>query len=106
MNKAITMFRELGFTLYDSSERFLLYKFATDYDKMFVHFDLELKNYYVARSRFIDNCMPVFVPMNKRPQNIRHSAKYGYWQADMITHVDIRLHNAIHQQMIEFGWIK
>lgn len=104
--KALTMFDELGFKLHNSSESFLLYKFATDYDEILVHFDLELKRYYASWSRFIYNHEPMFVPMNERPQHLKHSAKYGHWQAEMITTIDVRLHNAIHQQMIELGWIK
>ena len=106
MNKALTMFNEIGFMLYNSSDSFLLYKFATDYDEMLVHFDLELKTYYTTWSRFVDNKEGAFVPMAQRPQNIRHSARYGHWQAEIITTIDIRLHNAIHQQVIELGWSK
>lgn len=106
MNNAITMFNELGFKLHNAGESFLLYKFATDYDEALVHFDLELKRYYVTWSMFVDHHDQVFVPMSERPQNIKHSAKYGNWQADVINEVDIRLHNAIHQQMIELGWIE
>lgn len=106
MINALTMFNELGFTLYNSSESCLVYKFATDYDEVCVHFDLELKTYSANYHRWIDNDEPTFVPMNARPQNIKHSAKYGHWQRDMEYQFDIKLHNAIHRQMIELGWIK
>ena len=106
MNNAITMFKELGFKLYNSGESFLVYKFATDYDEVVVHFDLELKTYYASCSRFVDHHDRVFVPMNERPQNIKHSAAYGRWQCETICKINAKLHNAIHQQMIELGWIK
>ena len=47
MNDAMSMFRELGFKLYNSGEDFYLYKYETDYDKVFIRFDLRLKNYNV-----------------------------------------------------------
>ena len=101
MNDAMSMFRELGFKLYNSAEDFYLYKYETDYDKVFIRFDLKLKNYNVICYRFVDNTEPKFVPMHERPQNIKHSSKYGHWQSDTAYNIDIKLHNAIHQQMKE-----
>ena len=43
--------------------------------------------------------------MSKRPQNIKHSAIYGHWQKEMYCEIGIELHNAIHQQIIELGWM-
>lgn len=106
MKNALTMFKELGFKLYYSSDNYLLYNYETDYDQVFVGFDLEPKTYDITWSRFVDNNESVFVPMNERPQNIKHSSKYGYWQRDPCYKVNIALHNAIHQQMIELGWIE
>lgn len=106
MNIAKSMFNELGFKLYDSREEFLLYKNETDYERIFVHFDLKLEIYYVYWEIFIDHCDEKFVSMGKRPQNIKHSAKYGYWQRNIEYNIDVRLHKAIHQQLIELGWIK
>lgn len=105
MNNAVTMFNKLGFKFHNSGDDFLLYMFETDYDKIFVRFDFKEKTYCATRSRFIDNNEQAYVPMNKRPQNIKHSAYYGYWQ-EMYHEIDIELHNAIHQQMIELGWIE
>lgn len=104
--KAVSMFNELGFKLYNSSESSLIYKFVTDYDEVNVHFDLELKTYFADWYRWVDNNERAFVPMNERPQNIKHSATYGHWQYDVDYRFDIKLHNAIHQQMRELGWIK
>lgn len=106
MNKAQAMFNDLGFKLYNSGEDFLLYKLETDYDKVLVNFNLELKTFYTDYHRFIDNSEAVFVPMNVRPQNIKHSAKYGHWQMESYHQINVNLHNAIHQQMVELGWIK
>ena len=104
--KSRTMFNELGFKLHNSGESFLLYKFATDYDEVTVRFDLENKSYSTTWSMWVDNDMETFVPMSARPQNIKHSAKYGCWKAQMWHDINVEQHNAIHQQMIELGWIK
>lgn len=103
--KALTMFNELGFKLYNSLETSLLYKYESDYDKIIIHFDLQNKTYYTTWSRFVDNNEQTFVPMNKRPQNIKHSCRYGHWQVEQHS-IGVKEHNAIHQQMIELGWIK
>ena len=105
MSKAQTMFSELGFKLYSTTESKILYKYETDYEEIVVFFDLENKSYYTTYSRFIDNNERAFVPMSERPQNTKHSCYYGHWQAEMWHDVDIKQHNAIHQQMIELGWI-
>lgn len=104
MKAALTLFHELGFNLYNSGEYFLLYKYESDYDAIFVYFDLLKKTYYTSWSRFVDNREGVFVPMNERPQNIKHSARYGHWQMEAYHEINVKLHNAIHQQMIELGW--
>lgn len=104
--KARTMFNELGFKLHNSSNSFLLYKFATDYDEIIVYFDLKKRTYYTNWSRFVDKNEQTFVPMEKRPQSTKHSCYYGHWQAEMYNEINIEQHNAIHQQMIELGWIK
>lgn len=106
MTNALMMFNELGFKLYDSGEYFLLYKYETDYVKVLVYFDLQQKTYYTTWSRFIDNNKQAFVPMAQRPQNTKHSAKYGHWQAEMYHEINVKQHEAIHQQMLELGWIK
>lgn len=106
MKNALTMFNELGFKLYNSGENFLLYKFETDYDQVFIRFDLGLKTYNAEWYMFVDNNELTFVPMNERPQNIKHSAKYGHWQRKMTYDINIKLHTAIHRQMTEFGWVK
>ena len=103
MNNAMSKFRELGFKL-DCGNDFYLYKYETNYDKVYVRFNLELKNYNVVLYRFVDNNEASFIPMNERPQNIKHSSKYGHWQIETEYDIDIKLHNAIHQQMIELGW--
>lgn len=105
MNNAIAMFQKLGFKLYNWGEDFYLYKYETDYEKIFIRFDLELKNYSLVWYRFIDNNESTFVPMDERPQNIKHSSKYGHWQIETTYSIDINLHNAIHQQMKEWEWI-
>lgn len=106
MSKAQTIFNELGFKLCASSETALLYQYKTDYEEVTVHFDLENKSYHATYSRWVDNSERAFVPMSERPQNTKHSCYYGHWQAEMWHEIDIAQHNAIHQQMIELGWIK
>ena len=98
------MFNKLGFKLYSSDESLLMYKFETDYDEMYVHFNLEIKTYAVYWNHFIDNSNMVFVPMEKRPQNIKHSSYYGHWQAEICSEISVKLHNAIHRQITELRW--
>ncbi len=106
MNNARTMFNELGFKLYNSGEDFLLYKYETDYDEVFIRFDLSKKTYSAESYMFIDNSDMVFVPMEQRPKNIKHSAKYGHWQREFTYGIEVKHFEAIHQQMIELGWLK
>lgn len=106
MKNAQKMFTELGFELYSSTKSVMLYKYATDYEEIVVFFDLENRTYYASYSRWVDNSERTFVPMSERPQNTKHSAYYGHWQTESWHNVDIEQHNAIHQQMIELGWIK
>lgn len=101
---AKTMFNELGFKLNNSGEN-LLYEFETDYDAIWVIFDLDLRTYSVGSYRFIEKRDKDWVPMKDRPQNIKHSSRYGGWQIDNFYDISIALHNAIHQQMKELGWI-
>lgn len=86
------MFNELGFKLHNSSGSFLLYKFATDYDEIVVRFDLLMQTYHTTWSRFIDKNEQAFVPMTERLQNIKYSAKYGRWQAQMWHNIDVIVH--------------
>ena len=106
MNNAVTMFKELGFELYYSGFDSLLYQYKTDYEELTVCFDLENESYHATYSRWVDNNERSFVPMSERPQNTKHSAYYGHWQAEMWHEIGIKEHNAIHQQMVELGWIK
>ncbi|MGN0807961.1 MAG: hypothetical protein ACI4MN_05915 [Candidatus Coproplasma sp.] len=103
---AAEMFKELGLDLYDSSHLALVYKYESDYQTLTVVFYLDNEVYAVVEDYFIDNERGVLVPMEERPQNIKHSAHYGYWQSETINQVGVKLHNAIHQQMIELGWIE
>lgn len=104
--KAKDLFNDLGFKKYIHSNTFLVYLFETDYDKLYIDFDLILKKYYLTSERFIDRNDIDFIPMEYRPQNIKHSARYGHWQSDSCIFIDMKLHNAIHQQLLELGWIK
>lgn len=47
-----------------------------------------------------------YVPMAKRPKDLKHTCRYGHWQHETSVYIDAKLHNAIHKQMIELGWIK
>lgn len=106
-SKAITLFRDLGFNLYNSGKDFLLYKYETDYEEVFIHFDLSKKTYCAYWNRFIDNNEKgSLIPMSKRPQNIKHSATFGHWQKEVYCEIGIELHNTIHQQIIELGWVE
>ena len=104
--KANNLFNDLGFKKNINSNTFLVYLFETDYDKFYVNFDLVLKRYYLTYERFIDRSDIDFIPMEERPQNIKHSASYGHWQSDNCIFISMELHNAIHQQLLELGWIK
>lgn len=103
---ALQMFNELGFKLYNSGEDFLLYKYGTDYDEIFVRFDLPQKEYVVYSYTFTEYHDSDFVPMNERPQNIKHCSKYGRWVGETQFVISIRLHKAITEQMRELGWIE
>lgn len=105
MNNALRMFQALKFSLLNSSETLLLYKYATDYDEVSVHFDLEQKTYLVSWNRWVDNSEETIVSMNARPQNTKHSSRYGHWQREIFNEISVELHKAIHQQMRELGWI-
>lgn len=107
--KANDLFKDLWFKKNIQSDTFLIYSFETDYDKLYVDFDLVLKIYYLISERFIDRLDRNdidFIPMEERPQNIKHSSHYGHWQSDNCIFIDMKLHNAIHQQLLELGWIK
>lgn len=104
--RANDLFNDLGFKKNIHSNTFLVYLFETDYDKLYVNFDLVLKRYYLISERFIDRNDIDFIPMEERPQNIKHSAHYGHWQSDNCIFISMELHNAIHQQLLELGWIK
>ena len=104
--RANDLFNDLGFKKNINSNTFLVYLFETDYDKLYVNFDLVLKRYYLTYERFIDRSDIDFIPMEERPQNIKHSASYGHWQSDNCIFISMELHNAIHQQLLELGWIK
>ena len=104
--KANDLFNNLGFKKNIHSNTFLAYLFETDYDKLYVDFDLVLKRYNILSERFIDRNDIDFIPMEERPQNIKHSASYGHWQSDNCIFISMELHNAIHQQLLELGWIK
>lgn len=43
--------------------------------------------------------------MDKREPNLEHCATYGYWQYETGAEFDVDVHNAIHQQMKEKGWL-
>ena len=103
---AIEKFAKIGLKLYNKTEYGITYKLESDYVEMSIHFDFQMKNYYIHLESFIDKNEPIFVPMADRPKETKHSARYGHWQAQMDVDIDVRLHCAIHQQMIELGWIE
>lgn len=83
MKSAKTMFEELGFKLDCIQKEFLLYTQRTDYNSIYVEFEMGLKSYSVKK--YIKGCG-------------------GWFREDCLVSPD--LHNAIHQQMIELGWIE
>ena len=105
MDNALKMFNEVGFKQLNWNDNFLLYEYATDYEQVVVCFDLQKQTYYTTYSRFVDDGEHAFVPMSERPQNTKHSCFYGHWQAEMWHEIGAGLHKAIHQQLIELGWI-
>ena len=100
------LFNDLGFRKTMHNESCLYYLSETNYDRLYIEFDLVLKRYSVFSERFIDRKDIDFIPMEERPQNIKHSASYGHWQSDNCIFIGMELHNAIHQQLLELGWIK
>lgn len=103
--KASDLFEKLGFRKRSESKDFLIYSFTTDYDNMCVYFELPTKRYNITYERFIDRTDVDFIAMDERPQNIKHSASYGHWERDSGVFVGSELHNAIHKQLAELGWI-
>lgn len=104
--KASDLFKELGFEKRYENESFLIYSFATDYDNMCVYFELPMKRYNVTYERFVDRTDVDFIAMDERPQDIKHSASYGHWERDNSVFVGVELHNAIHKQLSELGWVE
>lgn len=102
---ALSIFHKLGFELYNSGEDFLLYKYGNANDEMYVRFDLTLKSYSVYAYRFKVYSDDDFIPMSDRTQIIRHCSTFGRWVAEVQFVIDIKLHNAITEQMRELGWI-
>ncbi len=99
------LFNKIKFNLITSDDEWLIYEYKTDYDKIYVYFYKNKKTYKTQWFRFVDNTERIFVPMNERPENIKHSASYGHWQIDE-TEIWNELHSAIHQQLIELGWVE
>lgn len=98
------LFNEIKFNLSSNSDTMLVYTYKTDYEDISVFFNKEIKVYNILNMRFIDKAERTFVPMKERPENIKHSAYYGHWQKEDFA-FGSELHNAIHQQLIELGWI-
>lgn len=103
--EAKDLFRDLGFIILNQDKNVLVYSHKDDYNEMFVYFDLMIEMYSVTWHRFIDNLYD-YVPMAKRPKDLKHTCRYGHWQHETSVYIDAKLHNAIHKQMIELGWIK
>lgn len=99
------LFKELNFNLIPTGNDLLIYKYKTDYDEINVYFYIDKKAYETQYMRFKDNTENDFVPMKERPENIKHSAFYGHWQKEDCQ-IWCELHNAIHQQLVELGWIQ
>ena len=97
---------DLGFRKITQSNSDLVYAYEDDYVKVYVHFNLTNKTYMVNFETFIDRHDITFVPMKERPVNQKHTCAYGHWQSEMYVDIGMRLHNAIHKQLIELGWIK
>lgn len=104
--KAYDLFKKLGFEKRYENHDFIIYSFATDYDNMCVYFELPMKRYNITYERFVDRTDIDWIAMDERPQNIKHSASYGYWKRSSSVFVDMELHDAIHKQLLELGWIK
>lgn len=102
--KAIKLFNGLNFNLTTADDKLIIYKYETDYDKIFVYFFMDRKVYEVESFHFVDNTERTFVPMEERPENIKHSATYGHWQKWNFV-VWVELHNAINEQLKELGWV-
>lgn len=102
--EAKDLFRKLGFKKIAQNDSYLVYLYEDDYTKLSVHFELPFEMYCVNYEIFIDGFVD-FVPMKDRPENAKHSCRYGHWQREDFL-INTKLHNAIHQQLIELGWIK
>lgn len=103
--EAKDLFKDLGFIILNQDKNVLVYSHKDDYNRRFIYFDLKCWLYTATYERFIDNLYD-YVPMAKRPKDLKHTCRYGHWQHETSVYIDAKLHNAIHQQMIELGWIK
>ena len=90
--RARKLFNDLNFNLITADDKWLIYKYETDYDKIFVYFLKDRKVYEIECFHFVDNTERTFVPMEERPQKWN----FVVW---------VELHNAINEQLIELGWI-
>lgn len=103
--KASNLFKEIGFRR-EGNPRSITYRWKTDYDELCIDFDLEMKRYSTTSARFIDRTDVAFVSMKGRPELTKHSARYGHWVSDNCIFVNMKIHNAIHKQLLELGWIE
>lgn len=99
------MFKKAGFDLYDETPTTLIYKHEEPRFIYTIFFNLELKKVSITEENWIDSDTGSLVPMDKREPNLKHCAMYGYWQYDTGAEFDVDIHNAIHQQMKEKGWL-
>ena len=103
--EAKDLFKELEFKILSQDKNLLVYSCEDDYNKVFINFDLKYKRYNITWEKFIDHLYNV-VPMAERPKENRHSGYYGHWQNQTNIYINAKMHNAIHQQIVELGWIK
>ena len=98
--EAKELFKQLGFEKVSQDKNLLVYSCEDDYNKIFINFDLKIEHYTVIWDKFIDH-MCTDIPMSERPRESRHSGYYGHWQSQTCIYLSTRIHNAIHQQLIE-----
>ena len=95
------MFIEEGFQCTIDNDEEIFYIRKTDYREESISFEIKLKRYSIHQSSWIDNDVNGLIPMNERPENIKHSATYGHWQSTVIPEIDFKLHQAINKQIEE-----
>lgn len=100
------LFRKLGFKKIAQNDSDLVYLCENNYTRFYVCFDLSLQIYNLSCERFKEVYDVDFVSTGENPEKAKYHCHSGRWQSYNDYVIDAELHNAIHQQIVELGWIK